>query len=128
MGVVAAVMVPACAGAGTRWFLTVVLPWGVRVRFAGFTKPIAPGLVKFRGAVPEASRAVGLVLIVKRRSVLDPAPTYWSVPPLRRRLAAAELEAPSGLAIPPLRKGLTIVVPEWMDVAPVKPKLACRKS
>src|SRR5205085_11387188 len=86
--------------AAARVFVPVLFPCSVRVRFPVFRKPIAPGLVKFRGAEPDASRAVGFVLIVKRRSVLDPFPTHCSVPPLRRRLAAAAPAAPRAPAPP----------------------------
>ena len=46
-------------------------------------------------------------------------PIYWSVPPLRTKLAAALVEAPIELGMPPLARFVTASVPAVMTVAPV---------
>src|SRR5437879_1096476 len=57
-------------------------------------------LLKFTAPAPEESMVAPEVPIVIWRSVVEPVPRYWRVPPLMTRLAAALEESPrlSGVA------------------------------
>ena len=119
-------------------------PWSVNVRGVAGPDPkaIAPVLAKTSAALfaepatrymfpkTPSEAIVLLAASVKRRSMAIEGvcvswtkeadwPTYWSVPPLRTKLAAALVEAPSELGMPPLARLVTASVPAVMTVAPV---------
>ena len=79
-----------------------------------------PVLVKVSATEPEASMVPPAVVPrVKRWSLLAAPPVYWSVPPLRTRLAAALVEAPRLLLLPPFASTLVERMPALTVVGPV---------
>jgi len=80
---------------------------------------MVPVLLMVSAPVPEASSVAPLTPMVKRRSVVTVPPVYCSVPPLIIRFAAALVELPMLLTVPPSASVLTASVPPLMVVEPV---------
>jgi len=90
----------------------VLLPESVRLR--GMLDEVnarLPVLVNTNAPVPDALTPLPIAPIVKSRSVVCPVPVYWSTPPSTTRLAAALVEAPTPLMLPPLVSDATESVP-----------------
>ncbi len=100
-------------------FWPVLLPVSVSVRAPDPLKATLPVLVKFSAPVPDASSIPPFWVRVNNRSVLCPLPVYCNVPPSRTRLAAALLETPMLLLLPPSASVLTLKIPPLIVVPPV---------
>jgi hypothetical protein len=100
---------------------SLLVPANVSVWMVFPENATAPGLENSSAPVPDASIVPEFGPTVNRRSVTAPAPVYRSAPPFRTRFAAALLEAPSALAMPPFFMSATLSTPPMIVVAPVYP-------
>ena len=106
------------------WAASVLLsafePVSVIVRAALVpTRAMAAVLLRVRAPEPEASSEPPLVPIVKPRLLLTAVPVYCSVPASITRLAAAFVDWPMPLAVPPLTRTLVLRMPPLIVVVPV---------
>ena len=90
-----------------------------------------PVFVRFNAPLPDESIVLPppLLVSVNRRFELEPVPVYFSVPPSSTRLAAAFVDWPISLAVPPSASVPTMSVPPLIVVAPVyvfAPPLSCK--
>ena len=75
--------------------------------------------VNVSGPLPEASIVPPLFVSVNKRFVLVAAPLYLKVPPSSTKLAAAFVDCPILLAVPPFANEDTLKTPPEIVVTPL---------
>src|SRR5258708_1715226 len=87
-----ALPLPSLANARPR--VPLAVPERVSVRVPAPLSTIVPEPVRLSAPEPDASMVPLFVPRVNRRLEAEPAPVYWTVPPLITRLAAALVDLP----------------------------------